>query len=675
MISSVNGVKLLATSKTQKIQNNGSSNPQTVSNGFNYSKEASFAIKNNSLNFASTINFTGALYGAFNDLNTSMVTCKTEEKQGEPVGSRASVNKLLHDFSGDFSQPDDAIKTTINIADKGKDPIYVRTQIKLMNQNKDKTNQEMLFQMAVRDPKQAKKIGDKADKLSQELNITMTPINYKGEGTNEQAYVLNTKGNLMAVVEDNDDVILTNAGNFSKKDSSQGVLDVKTTQSKNSAFVPFSPKTQRVEPRESFPSIGKGAEIIIGMESGRFENEIKDSIRSFVQKVKNGEIVLNQFAAAYNTDKIQLYMLAGGFGSRAEYTNASSSAIFHDKKNGAQSTKGVFKTATGLTPMETTFVTLHNAGLLDCSKDELEIGKNIKFYLNKDINRGNGGYTLAMYEKMKKDDTKAVMIFPNDSMSRMTYAVATAQDLVTNGDAAIAIVAKQIPAKDAINTFGIMKLNNNNEILDFVEKPRRIPRGYEKDGKCLTNTFQFAVSKEVFEVLSMIEPYFDSKADKNGKNKETRDWSKQYIPIIKTLIQEKNYDKIREKLNSPEVLGENSTPLDNEFINKAKEILKDKKVVAVPTSEPWADCGTLNALYYTTMQIADGSFPLEDFERAHVLSCVNTKTGLIAQSKEQKERIENKYNIDGQVMVVEQAKKVSDKDVKDIPVIVNEAKN
>ena len=74
-------------------------------------------------------------------------------------------------------------------------------------------------------------------------------------------------------------------------------------------------------------------------------------------------------------------MLAGGFGSRAEYTNASSSAIFHDVEGGAQSTKGVFRTATGLTPMETTFVSLHNAGLLDCSPKNLGIGKNIKFYL------------------------------------------------------------------------------------------------------------------------------------------------------------------------------------------------------------------------------------------------------------------------------------------------------
>ena len=647
------------------------SNPLAVKKFSGYSKASSQALKLNGLNLSRTVRFTGSLLGAFQELNTAMVTCKTKDSKGESVGSRASVNKLLHDYQNDFSQPNDAIKTTVQIGTKkidGKDaPIKARTQIKLLDKDDRNDKQTLLFEMAVREPSKEASNFDKCDNLKQNIAISMTPINYKGKGILEQAYVLNTKGNLMAVVEDNNDVLLTNAGSIKKKDDSDGKFEVSATEAKN-IFKPFEVNAQPVKERKPMPSVGEGTEIVIGMEDGRFENEIKDSIKTFVEKVKNGEIVLDQFKAMPNAKDTQLVMLAGGFGSRAEYTNASSSAIFHDEEDGTQSTKGVFRTATGLTPMETTFVTLHNAGLLDCSKDALEIGKNIKFYLNKTGNKGNGGYSVGLQKTMARPDRKAVMLFPNDAMSRMTNAVVEANKIMAQGNAAIVMIAKEVPAKDCINNFGIMKLGENNEILEFAEKPPVIPEGYEKNGKCLTNTFQFAVSDEAFEVLDLVEPFFS----KTDKSKETRDWSKQYVPILKTLTQENDNNVIREKL-AP-VFGPNSTPIDDETIKKAKDILKNQKIIAVPTNEPWADCGTLNQLYHTTMQIASGDFPLEDFERAHLISCIDTKTGLVATSPEQKERIASKYEIQGQVMVAPQAKVIDVNDIKDIPVTVNEAK-
>ena len=44
-----------------------------------------------------------------------------------------------------------------------------------------------------------------------------------------------------------------------------------------------------------------------------------------------------------------------------------------------------------------------------------------------------------------------------------------------------------------------------------------------------------------------------------------------------------------------------------------------------------------------------------------MLECINPKTGLVASSKEQKERIEAKYDVLGEVMATEQAEPV-DKD-------------
>jgi Tfp pilus assembly protein PilZ len=501
----------------------------------------------------------------------------------------------------------------------------------------------------------------------------MTPINYKGEGTHEQAYVLNTKGKLMAVVEDGQDVLLTNAGKLTKTDTSSGHLEIIADEKKNT-YKSFVPAAQAVVERKPMPSIGEGTEIVIGMEKGRFTKEIIASIKEFVRKIETKEIVLPQFVAAPNAKDTQLIMLAGGFGSRAEYTNASSSAIFHDKEGGAQSTKGVFRTATGLTPMETTFVTLHKAGLLDCSKGKIGIDKNIKFYLNEGQNRGNGEFSADLYASMSRDGRKSAIIFPNDSMSRMTNAVIEANELIGSGKAAIAMVAKKVKAEDCIKNFGIIKYDpETKQILDFAEKPSKeelygkYADFIDKDGMCVTNTFQFAVSDEAFQVLNMLEDLFIPKVDpKTGKVKETRDWSSQYVPIIKTLTQENDYEVIKKQLakslnNKPEAISDS-------LIANAKALLGNQNIYTIPTTEPWADCGTLNQLYHTTMQIVSGDFPLEDFERAHALECVDTSTGLVASSKSQKERIASKYTIDGQVMVVPQARAVSFEEVADIPV-------
>ena len=681
MISSISVAELRNQKMSMLQANNVSKVAQSPASSFTgYSLAASNALKANSISMARAIQFTGALAGAFEDLNQSMVTCKTKDNDGESVGSRANVNKLLHDFAGDFYRPDDAIKTTIQI-DKaklkneatGKEvtvPVLARTQMKLVDSNND--SQTLLFQMAVREPDAKKSgYGVKSEKLRQNIKIALTPINYKGEGTHEQAYVLNTKGKLMAVVEDGSDVLLTNAGKLSKTDASTGRLEIIADEVKNT-YKPFVPAPQAVVARKPMPSIGDGTEIVIGMEKGRFTKEIMASIDEFVRKIEAEEIVLPQFVAAPNAKNTQLIMLAGGFGSRAEYTNASSSAIFHDKKDGAQSTKGVFRTATGLTPMETTFVTLHKAGLLDCSKGKIGIGKNIRFYLNEGQNRGNGEFSADLYTTMPMDGRKSAIIFPNDSMSRMTEAVIEANKLIGSGKAAIAMVAKKVKAEDYIKNFGIIKYDPvSKQILGFAEKPSKEElygkyRDFiDKDGMCVTNTFQFAVSDEAFRVLDMFEDYFVFKPGE----KESRDWSKQYIPIIKTLTEETDYNVIRQQLAKS--LGNVPENIPDSIIAKAQAILGDQKMYTVPTSEPWADCGTLNQLYHTTMQIVSGDFPLEDFERAHALECVDTSTGLIASSKVQKERIASKYTINGQVMVVPQARAITYEEVQDIPVTIH----
>ena len=675
--------------KNQAVKSNGITMPAKSQNvsfeglKTQASKLASAYQALNGIKTAKTVNFAGgiSLNEVFDKFNMEVVTCDDPAAgiKGEMVGSRANVSEIIEELHDSLPKYEDAVKTNIVVSKEDRKEQYeeqfsstgryykyektvpyetiARTQVK-------NAGEDFLYEMAVRQPKSARKMrADISLPLKQNIRVLLTPDSKMPEPMKELVYVLNTKGNLMSVVEDNSSsnpidrfILMTDTGKISKKDTLEGTLVVNARKGDN-VFVPFEAPAQVVRERHPEPSIGKGTEIVIGMENGRFVPEIIQSIVEFEEKINSGKIVLDTFVAAPDADKTQIAMLAGGFGSRAEYTNASSDGIFHGKdkgklEHGAQSTKGVFRTPTGLTPMETTFITLHNAGLLDCSKGVFGVGKNVKFYLNKSgVNKGNGGFTIDMYNKMKRAGRENLLILPNDPISRVTNAMVKAKELIDSGEAAMVMIAKEVDpslAKD----FGIMKLGANNEILQFVEKPKNPSKDLiSQEGKCMANTFQFAVSKEAFKALEILSPYFPA-----GKGKEPRDWSKCLTPILMSLTQNDDLFVIRKEIASLVNANEGSIPMDK--IMFAKKFLGDQKILAVPTDEPWADCGSLNQLYHTTMQIASGDFKLEDFERANVLKCVNTKTGLVATSSELKDKVESKYDIKGQVMATERAEKV-----------------
>ena len=653
---------LQSSTNVQKRENNATNVIQFKGQNASYGADKLAAAYRayNKIPMASTVSFTGSLATAFEELNQSMVTCQDIEhgRKGEEVGSRADVSQLVSKFIDDLPRYDDAMKTTIQIAkDKDKGTITdARTQVKKGH------GDNMKFEMVVRTPRKENENPGWTEKIQQILKFELEPysINLDSDnrrsikGTPENAYVLNTKGKLMAVVEDGDNVLLTNAGKLNKKDSSSGYLNVTAEQNKN-VFKPFEVHNVPVVEQKSGGSQGGGTELVIGLEDGRFVPEIIDSIATFVEKVDNGEIVLDEFKPAEGAQNMQLSMLAGGFGSRAEYTNASSSKIMHGNPQGSNLTKGCFRTATGLTPMETTFVSLHKAGLLDCSKGNLGIGKNIKFYLNDSgVNGGNGGFTVDMYDTMEREGRDSLLILPNDAMSRIPKALSEMTNIMNSGNAAVVMVAKEVDKEDARGSLGIMKINDKGEIEAFDEKPKEFKDGYvDENDNCFANTFQFAVSKEAFKALSILEPYLPA----NNSGKEPRDWSKTFTPILMALTQNDSPEDMQKQMDETVKSGIPKIPA--EALLEAKDALKGQKIYAVKSNEPWADCGTLNALYHTTMQIASGDFPLEDFERKHVLDSVNTQTGLVASSPEQKAEIEDKYDIEGQVMAVPKAKAVS----------------
>ena len=646
-----------ASKKVSNAQGNTTNVIQLNSNKVDASKLASAYRGYNNIKLASSLAFCGgSLTETFDELNKSMITCQDAEhgRKGEVVGSRIGVTTLLSKFDDNLKKVDDAIKTTIVVNEAQDKETGEKIITDARTQIKKGEGKDVAFEMVVRQPRLESQPVDKKAPSKQKIKITLEPY-YVGhdeqhrrciKGTEESAYVLNTRGELMAVVDDNgENILLTNAGTLTRKNGA--TLEVKASKQDNKEYRTFTVHDIPAVRHREGGSLGGGTELIIGLEEGRFEKEIIDSIAEFCRKVDEDEIVLDRFEPVKNAQNTQILMLAGGYGSRAEYTNASSTKIFH----GSNLTKGCFRTATGLTPMETTFISLHKAGLLDCSKGNLGIGKNIKFYLNDSgQNTGNGGFTVDMYDTMEREGRENLLILPNDAMSRIPKALTEMTKIMDSGKAAIVMVAKEVKQEDAAGKLGIMKITNDGLISEFAEKPKTIPEGYAgENGMCYANTFQFIVSKEAFDALESLEEYLP----KNGKNKEPRDWSKTFTPILMAITQNDDMEKAKQQIEEKTKIS-----IETQALEKAKEILHGQQIYAVKTDEPWADCGTLNALYYTTMEIANGDFPLEDFERVNVINAVNTQTGLVASCLQQKAEIEKKYTIKGQVMAVPKPKPV-----------------
>ena len=523
-----------------------------------------------------------------------------------PVQETVSKHDGLKGFAGGVS----AAALVGMIVDKIKMP--APTPPPLVTRDGDTTSLKVLNTEDVGRKHKPNSIDAKNPLVTYEKGDKWAVVSKNSDRKGIEASIMETKSsNLLAVANDGKNVMMTYNGKVTDKN---GELLIKAGGAKSAEFKPIKfGKIDEIDLGDNQVSAGEGAELVIGMEKGRFVNEIVASIEEFQRKVQAGEIPLPQFVAEPGAEKLKIGILSGGFGSRAEYTNAASSGIFDGEEGGAQTTKGAFRTPTGLTLTETTLISLHRAGLVDCSKEVFGIGKNVKFYLNKSGNLGNGGFTVNMYDKVSNGETKAMFIFPNDSMSRMPEAIAEAAEKIEDGSAAVAMISKCVPAEKAKGNLGIMQINpETKEILAFAEKPKVIDPAYLcKDDKeaCLTNTFQFAVSKEAFAALDIIE---EDEGFRNAlKGKDARDWSNHLIPIIMVLTKFDDPQEMRDKLT--ELTGKENKP-ENRFLDgvaedtllRAKAVLGNQKVYAVPTREPWVDAGQLDAMYDVMLSVAQG---------------------------------------------------------------------
>ena len=583
----------------------------------------------------------------FKDFASDIITCKTDK-----VGQKYDLKKLVNKSKGHIKNSGDSLTMSHALNPQANSVLK-------MDVSKDGDNTYVAMYKV-----ESKRENGIGQNTIGRIEKEQQSFEFKN-AQNYDVSVMETKEKLIGVLEEKNSVVIGNQGSIQSKDG-------KFSMNAHKPRVDIHPNVKWVEPTayekpQQKPSIGKGAEIIIGLQQGRFCEKLEKSIQEFEQKIESGEIVLDQFVAREGAEKLQITMLAGGLGSRAEYTNASSDGIYHSDEHpdGDQNTKGNFRMVTGLTPMETTFITLHNAGILDCSKGVFGIGKNVRFYQNNSkVNKGNGGFTLNMYEKMKQEGQDSIFVLPNDSVSRMTKATIEAQNIINKGDAAIVMLASQVSWEKAKGTFGIMKLaGDNNEIKEFAEKPKERIEGFiDKDENCYTNTFQFIVHKDALKALSILEPYFKTKPN----DKESRDWSKQLLPALMAVSQYDNPEDMKEHFLDVSGLRSvkgainvlEDTP--NEVLLEAKNALNGKKIVAVKSDEAWADIGQFDNMYDVSLKIASGEFKLEPWERERAMKCVNLQTGFVATSPELKEQYEAKYDIEGRFMAIEKGEPIQD---------------
>ncbi len=116
---------------------------------------------------------------------------------------------------------------------------------------------------------------------------------------------------------------------------------------------------------------------------------------------------------------------------------------------------------------------------------------------------------------------KYVMILSGDHVYRMDYGALIAQHVENNADMTVCCI--ELPVQEAANTFGVMKVDDNNRVIDFEEKPEQPASTPHNPLKCLASMGNYIFNTEfLFEQL-----------EKDAKNKcSGRDFGHDIIPSL-----------------------------------------------------------------------------------------------------------------------------------------------
>ena len=190
-----------------------------------------------------------------------------------------------------------------------------------------------------------------------------------------------------------------------------------------------------------------------------------------------------------------------------------------------------------------------------------------------DLDRVNGGVTVlppysessevkwytgtasAIYQNqnyLSQYDPEYVLILSGDHIYKMNYESMLDYHIQKQADASISVI--EVPWHEA-SRFGIMNTNDQMDIIEFEEKPKKPKNNLASMGIYI---FKWKVLKELLE-----------EDDENGNS--THDFGKDIIPML---------------------------------------IEKQRKVVAYPFKGYWKDVGTVQSLWEANMDLLDDSSEL-----------------------------------------------------------------
>lgn len=113
------------------------------------------------------------------------------------------------------------------------------------------------------------------------------------------------------------------------------------------------------------------------------------------------------------------------------------------------------------------------------------------------------GTADAVFQNMdiiREDNPKYVMILSGDHVYRMDYSTLLTQHLETGAD--MTVCCTEVSVEEAAGNFGVMTVDENNQVLRFDEKPRQPNEIPNKPGRCLASMGNYVFNTEfLFEQL------------------------------------------------------------------------------------------------------------------------------------------------------------------------------
>ncbi|WP_394174259.1 glucose-1-phosphate adenylyltransferase [Thalassotalea litorea] len=126
--------------------------------------------------------------------------------------------------------------------------------------------------------------------------------------------------------------------------------------------------------------------------------------------------------------------------------------------------------------------------------------------------RGTANAVFQNIDIIRHELPKFVMILSGDHVYRMDYGPLIAKHVATAADMTVCCI--EVPVEEAAGAFGVMTVDENNQVLRFDEKPEKPSEIPGKPGYCLASMGNYVFNTEfLFEQLQVDDEKVNSSGD------------------------------------------------------------------------------------------------------------------------------------------------------------------